>query len=137
MSVSIRPVDYFYATVKDRPGEAYNVLAALAESGVNLLAFNAVPLGEETTQLVLFPDSSAALTRVAAKAGMTLTGPERAILVQGDDRLGVLVDTHQRLAAAKVNVYAASGVTDGKGRFGYVVYVRGGQFDEALRALGL
>jgi len=39
MSLTIRRVEYFYTTVKDQPGEAYNLLSWLAELGVNLLAW--------------------------------------------------------------------------------------------------
>ena len=45
MYYSINRVDYFYTTVKDQPGEAFKLLSALADLGVNLLAFNAIPLG--------------------------------------------------------------------------------------------
>ena len=61
MSASISPVQYFYANVTDRPGEAYGFLSTLAGSGVNLLAFNAIPLGWNTTQLALFPEDAGAL----------------------------------------------------------------------------
>ena len=137
MSVSIRAVQYFYANVKDRPGEAYGFLSTLSGSGVNLLAFNAVPLGWETTQLVLFPEEPGALVRAAAENGLVLSGPERALLVQGDDELGALVEVHRTLFEAGVNVFASNGVTDGHGRYGYLIYVRSGQFDQAVRALDL
>ncbi|MDH3745705.1 MAG: hypothetical protein OES47_11460 [Acidobacteriota bacterium] len=137
MSATIRRVEYFYATVKDQPGAAYSLLSALAETGVNLLAFSAVPSGPAGTQLVLFPESSGQLTRAAGKAGLALEGPEHAILVQGDDRLGVLVDIHRKLFEAKISVYASHGVTDGKGHFGYVVYVRSARIEEVARALGI
>jgi hypothetical protein len=137
MSLSINPVQYFYANVKDRPGEAYGFLSTLSGSGVNLLAFNAVPLGWNTTQLVLFPQDSDALVRAAAESGLVLSGPERALLVQGDDELGALVDIHRRLFEANVNVLASNGVTDGHGRYGYVIYVRSDLFEEAVRALDL
>ena len=55
MTMNIRRVEYFHATVKDLPGEAYKLLAQLATAEVNLLAFNAVPVGPEQTQLVIFP----------------------------------------------------------------------------------
>ena len=45
MSVSIRCVDYFNTTVRDRPGAAYEVLSRIAAAKVNLLAFSAVPIG--------------------------------------------------------------------------------------------
>jgi predicted amino acid-binding ACT domain protein len=59
------------------------------------------------------------------------------LLVQGDDKLGALTEIHRKLSLANVNVYAASGVTDGAGSFGYLIYIRPEQFDNALAALGL
>lgn len=137
MSATITPVQYFYANVKDRPGEAYGFLSTLSGSGVNLHAFNAVPLGWNTTQLVLFPEDPGALVRAAAENGLLLSGPERALLVQGDDELGALVDVHRQLFEAGVNVFASNGVTDGSGRYGYIIYVRSSHFDSAVKALDL
>ena len=45
MAYRARRVDYFYTTLKDQPGEAYRLLAQLASSDVNLLAFGAIPVG--------------------------------------------------------------------------------------------
>jgi len=55
MAFTIRPVEYFYATVRDELGAAYRVLSALAERGVDLLAFTAVPSGPTLAQFALFP----------------------------------------------------------------------------------
>jgi hypothetical protein len=57
--------------------------------------------------------------------------------VQGDDALGRLAGVHERLFKAGVDVYASSGVSDGRGSFGYVVYVREDQFEKAVEALEL
>jgi hypothetical protein len=38
------------------------------------------------------------------------------------------------LACAGVDIFASSGVTDGRGAFGYVVYVREDQFEKASSA---
>jgi RNA polymerase sigma factor (sigma-70 family) len=62
---------------------------------------------------------------------------EPALLVQGDDHLGVLAEVHEKLYHAGVNVYASNAVTDGKGDFGYIIYVRPETFDQAARALGI
>ena len=59
----------------------------------------------------------------ARTTGLALDGPHPALLVQGDDDLGALTDVHRRLYEANVNVYAASGVTDGKRGLGYLIYV--------------
>jgi len=58
-------------------------------------------------------------------------------LVQGGESLSELAEVHQKLYQAGVNVYASSGVTDGRGTYGYVVYVRPEQYERAASALGL
>ncbi len=115
MAYTIRRVDYFYTTVRDQPGTAYKLLSTLAEQGVNLVAFTAVPVGPMRAQLTLFPHDSGQLQRAAKTAGMQLDGPNRALLVQGDDELGALVKVHDRLFQANVNVFASSGVADNRG----------------------
>ncbi len=134
MAHVIRQAQYFYATVPDQPGEALRLLSALADVGVELLAFATLPVGPAHTQVTLFPESASRLTTEAARIGMALDGPHPALVVQGDDELGALVDVHGRLADAGVNVYASTGVTDGQGRYGYIVYVRPEDFDRAVSA---
>jgi len=137
MASQIRRAAYFYTTIPDRPGEAYRLLADLAELRVDLLAFTAVPVGPLRTQLALFPSDEARLRQAVEKSGLELDGPHWALLVQGDDEIGTLAGIHDRLYQAEVNVYGASGVTDGSGHFGYVIYVRPEQFEQAAEALGV
>jgi hypothetical protein len=133
----VRRAEYYYATVHDEIGAAYRFLSHLADRGVNLLAFTAVPVGPTLAQFTLFPEEPKKLAAEASLAGLALDGPHHALLVQGDDELGAFANVHERLAKAHVDIYASSGVTDGKGSFGYVIYVREDQFDEAARALEL
>jgi len=135
MAFTIRRVDYFYTMVKDQPGQSYRLLSDLAALGVNLLAFSAVPMGPLRTQFTLFPEDTLKLVDAAKKAGLNLDGPSSALLVRGDDELGALANIHMKLSEANVSVYASSGVADGKGSFGYVVYVRPEEFERAMKAL--
>lgn len=137
MAAQIRRVEYFHATVRDEPGAAYQLLSVLAGGGVNLLVFSAVPVGPQYTQLVLFPEDSAILQDIGHRSGLALTGPDRALLIQGDDELGALARVHRQLADAGVAVYASNGITDGRGGFGYVVYVRPQDYERACAALGI
>jgi hypothetical protein len=137
MTHTVRPVDYFHATVRDRAGAAYQVLSGLADAGVNLLAFSASPVGATAAHMVLFPEDADALVAYAGRSGMVLSGPERALMVQGDDRLGALAEVHRRLADARINVFASNAVTGGQNRYGYVIHVRAEDFDAAARALGV
>jgi hypothetical protein len=137
MAFKIRRVCYFYATVQDEPGQAHTVLSQFAHLNINLLAFTAVPIGPSQTQLAMFPEDVSQMTEASRQAGITLDGPHSALLVQGDDELGALAGIHERLAAAQVNVYASTGVTDGEGSFGYVLYVRPEEYERATSALAI
>jgi hypothetical protein len=137
MATKIKKIEYFYCNVQDQPGESYKLLTLLAEVGVNLLAFTAVPSGLLNTQFTLFPEDSNKLIIEAKKASLSIQGPAPALLVQGDDELGALTDIHKKLFAAGVNVVASTAVTDGKGGFGNVIYIRTEQFNSAIEALDL
>ncbi len=137
MTATIRGVDYYYVTVKDQPGEASRFLTHLAEAKVHLLAFSAFPIGPGVVQFALFPESLEGLERTAAKHGFSVTGPQQAFLIQGEDHLGALLDIHRKLQEASINVYASSGVTDGRGGFGYIIYLRPEDQRKAANALGV
>ena len=124
MSISVRAVEYFYTRLEDDPAKSYGVLAELASEDVNLLAFSAVPFGPNHVELTIFPEHIANFEALAGKLGWSLTGPQHAILIQGDDRLGELAEIHKKLRVAGVRVYASTGVTDGRGRYGYVIYTK-------------
>ena len=93
-----------------------------------------------TIAAVLFAGSGPALAQGSldwVEVGLVLDGPHPALLAQGDDELGALAGLHAKLFEAKVNVFASTGVTDGRGSYGYVLYVRPHEYDNAARALGL
>lgn len=137
MDHTIRRVEYFYTTVNDRPGEALRFLTALADLGINLLAFTAIPVGLHQTQLTIFPDDPHKLTDQSERAGFIVDGPHNALLVQGRDVPGALVGIHEVLHDAGVNVYAATGVSGGGGQFGYMLHIRPTEFQVAADALGV
>lgn len=137
MGYTIQKVEYYHTTVRDQPGAAYEVLDTFADQGVNLLAFSAVPIGAAATQLTIFPEEHGALESLAKKTGMNLMGPYNAFIIHGSDQIGALVQVHETLYQANVNVYASHGVTDGHDGYGYIVYVRHEDFERASAALGV
>ena len=137
MPFTIQRVEYYYTTVQDKPGEAYKLLHLLAGMGINQLAFSAIPIGPDSTQLAVFPEDPSKLAHEAKLAGMRLEGPHHALLIQGDDELGALSRIHQQLYEENINLYASSGVTDGRGSYGYLIYVREDDFERAAATLGL
>jgi hypothetical protein len=137
MADQVRIVDCYYATVNDRPGEGSKLLEYISEQGMNLTAFSALPAGQDETQICLVTDKSDELKAAAASAGAQLAGPKKGFLIQGKDRVGVLHAYHLTLANANVNVYSSSGVCDGRGRFGFILWVEPGDFDKAMKAFGI
>ena len=137
MAFTVRRIDYFYITVTGSPEIGYEVLSELAEQSVNLVAITAVPFGPARTQLTVFPDDTAKMQRAAQQANMPLDGPHPALVVQGDDEVGALAHIHEKLLGANVHVFASTGVADGRGGYGYIIYVRPEEYERAAEALGV
>jgi hypothetical protein len=136
MPLNVRTVEYFYVRIEDSRENGYELLAQLASEEVSLLAFSAVPFGPNHMELTIFPDRSDRFIQLAKKLGWVAAGPQHALLVHGDDHLGALADIQRMLLEADVKIYASSGITDGSGRYGYVIYFREDDYQRAARALG-
>jgi hypothetical protein len=136
MADTVRSVEYYYVTVSDEPGEGQRILAALGESGVNLLAVLGFPLGSGRSQIDLVPEDPESLKEVAAAAGVTLSEAKQAFLVQGDDRVGAVATTTAKLAGANINITAIAAATAGAGRYGMILWVAPADYARAVDALG-
>lgn len=137
MADNIKKIEYYYAIVEDKPGEARKLLEYCSAQGLNLINFTAFPFGKTLSQLDFFPEDSEKLKLAAQDAGVDLVGPKRAFLIQGEERIAVLTEYYLRLADAGINVYAANGTSDGRGGFGYILWVKPDDYDKAARVLGL
>jgi hypothetical protein len=135
MADEVRRVDYFYVQIPDKPGEGARALASLRDAGVNLLAFSGFPEGRRA-QLDFVPADAPAFKQAAKKAGWKLTGPKKAFLVSGEDRVGAVADVLGKLADAKINVTALGALCAGAGRYGAIVWVAPGDVARATRVLG-
>jgi hypothetical protein len=136
MADTVRGVEYYYVTVPDTPGEGQRILAALKDSGVNLLAFLGFPLGGGQAQIDLVPEDPQALKEAAEQAGVTLSEAKRAFLIQGDDRVGAVADITARFTEADVNITAAAAAGAGSGRFGMILWVADADYEKAAETLG-
>jgi len=132
----VRSVEYYYATVPDEPGTGSKVLSQVQQAGVNLLACLAFPSEKGKTQIDLVPENAGALKDAAGKAGLKLTGPRKAFLVQGDDRVGAVAEVMRKLADARINITAAAAAAGGGGRYGMILWVAQGDHAKAAKALG-
>ena len=100
MADTVQRVEYFYVQVPNKAGEGARYLTALSEAGINLLAFSGFPEGRGS-QLDFVPVDPVAFRGFAKRAKWKLTGPKRAFLLDGDDRVGVIAEMHAKLAASK------------------------------------
>ena len=135
MAETVRQVEYFYVMVPNKPGEGVRYLTALKEAGINLLAFSGFPEGRGS-QLDFVPEDAAAFRQFARSAKWKLTGPKRAFLLAGDDRVGAIADVHAALAGARINVTAIDAVCAGAGRFGAILWVASRDVAKAAKLLG-
>lgn len=135
MADTIQRVEYYYLQVPNKPGEGARVLGALQEAGINLLALSGFPEGRGS-QLDFVPADPAAFKQFARKAKWKLTGPKRAFLVSGEDRVGAVGEMHKKLAAANINVIALDAVCAGAGRYGAILWVDPRDFLKAAKLLG-
>ncbi len=135
MTIVARKVQYFYALFSAGSADAHEALTHIAALGANLLALVTVPMGPDTVQFTLFAENPRKLQNIARDAGLALDGPHEAVLVQGTDEIGTIARIHAQLREAGVDCYASTGVTDGQGYFGYILYLRPGDADRATQAL--
>jgi len=135
MADRVRKISYCYTMVPNRPGHGASVLRALADAGVDLLAYSGFPNGGRS-QLDFVPRDMAALQRAARRAGIRLSARKTGFLITGTDRVGACASVVDRLAKAKINVTAMDGVTAGGGRWGALLWVKPRDVARAARVLG-
>jgi hypothetical protein len=136
MADLVQGIEYYYVTVPDAPGEGQRILSALKDSRVNLRAYLGFPLGGGQSQIDLVPEDPGLLGEAAERAGISLSEPKRAFLIQGDDRVGAVADSTAKLAEANVNITAAAATGAGAGRYGMILWVAPADYERAADALG-
>jgi hypothetical protein len=135
MPTTIRKVSYTYLTTTSRPGEAAQVLEALRDANVNLLAFSGFPQGRNKAQLDIVTDQLEDVKAVARRQKWKLSRVRRAFLVHGTDEVGAAIAPLAKMGAAGINVIAADAITAGEGRFGMIFWVAPRSYNRAAKLL--
>ncbi len=133
---TIKKVAYFAMDVPNKPGEGARVLGALADAGVNLLAFSGFPSGRKA-QLDIIPEDVAIFKNAAKAARIKTRSQKFGFLVQGDDRKGATADLLKKMAEKKINVTAIDAVSAGNGRYAAILWVESRNVNKAAKALEL
>jgi len=136
MAEVVRRIDYYYAPVPDKPGEAARILSVLHQAGVNLLGFSGFPEGARKAQLDFLPEDPAVFAKAARQAGLKLSKKKTGFLIQGDDRPGAVAELMGKLAAAGINVTSIQAIAAGASRYCGILWVKAPDVRKAAKALG-
>src|ERR671915_494186 len=96
--------------IENTPGALAQVAAAVSDAGVNIAAATCVGPGERAELHILVPHAEAAKHSLAI-SHVAVTREREVVVVDVDDRPGVLADLTRRIARAGVNldlVYVAT-----------------------------
>jgi hypothetical protein len=137
MADKITQVGFYVGKLANKVGEGARVLSAVKDAGVNLTGFLGYPKSARIAEIIFVVDDKAPnLGPIAKKAGVTLEKKQKAFLLAGDDRPGVVAELLGKLAGAGVNAVSVHGLCAGVGRFGALVGVASADFRKAKKALG-
>jgi hypothetical protein len=131
----VRKVNYVDLKVRNRAGQGTQILGALNDAGVNLLAFTGFPDKGGKSQIDLVTNDLATVRRLARKHGWRISKAKKGFLIQGRDRVGAVYRQVRKLADQRINVTAMDAVSAGKGQFGMILWVKPKDYGRAARAL--
>jgi hypothetical protein len=96
--------------VENTPGALAGVAGAISDAGVNIAAATCIGPGERAELHILVPHAEAAKHALAI-SHVAITGEREVVVVEVEDRPGVLADLTRQIARAGVNldlVYVAT-----------------------------
>jgi len=97
--------------IENTPGALARVAAAISDAGVNIAAATCIGSGERAELHILVKHAEAAKHALAISHDVTITREREVVVVDVDDRPGVLADLTRRVADSGVDldlVYVAT-----------------------------
>jgi hypothetical protein len=131
----IKRFDYQYLITDDETPRAAEIVAALTNSGVDLLAFSEFPHSPGKLQVDLIAGDTRLLAQAAGEMGWKLSERKSGFLIQGEDRPNAIGKVLQLLADADIRVTAVQAIAAGAGRFGALLWVKPAEVERAAKAL--
>src|SRR6266550_7457001 len=90
--------------IENTPGALARVAAAISDAGVNIAAATCVGPGDRAELHILVKHAEAAKHSLAISHGVTVTREREVVVVEVEDRPGVLADLTRKIAKAGVNL---------------------------------
>jgi len=90
--------------VENTPGALARVAAAISDAGVNIAAATCVGAGDRAELHILVPHAEAVRHALAISHGVAISREREVVVVEVEDRPGVLADLTRKIAAAGVDL---------------------------------
>src|SRR3954453_13420647 len=90
--------------IENTPGALARVAAAISDAGVNIAAATCIGSGERAELHILVKHAEAAKHALAISHDVTITREREVVVVDVDDRPGVLADLTRRVADSGVDL---------------------------------
>jgi hypothetical protein len=90
--------------IENTPGALAEVAAAISDAGVNISAATCIGPGERAELHILVPHAEAVKHMLAISHRVSITREREVVVVDVEDRPGVLADLTQRIARAGVDL---------------------------------
>ena len=97
--------------IENSPGALARVAAAISDAGVNIAAATCLHPGDHAELHILVKHAEAAKHALAVSHGVSVASEREVVVVQVDDRPGVLADLTRKVAEAGIDldlVYVAT-----------------------------
>ncbi len=90
--------------IENTPGALAQVAAAISDAGVNIAAATCIGPGAQAELHILVPHAEAAKHSLAISHGVAISREREVVVVDVEDRPGVLADLTRRIAKAGVDL---------------------------------
>jgi hypothetical protein len=90
--------------IENMPGALAEVAAAISDAGVNIAAATCIGTGERAELHILVPHPEAARHSLSISHGVTVTREREVVVVDVEDRPGVLADLTRKIARAGIDL---------------------------------
>ncbi len=137
MAMTVKRMDVWAASIKDRPGSLAGKLAALAEAGANLSFVIARRTPEKRGGGVVFvtPLKGAKQLAAARKAKFRKSRSLHGLRIDAPDRPGLGARITQALADADINLRGLSAAAIGRRCIVYIAVDKSADLAKAMRVL--
>ena len=133
MGHSIRQVTAVVMQVEDEVGVLHQVLCALRDAGIDMLAI--ASQRRRGTALMAIPEDLGSVRQLAAARGVSLQ-TRQVFLIEGDDRVAALCDITDAITKAGINIEDVAALSAAR-RYAAVLTFSDADLEAAGKALGL